>query len=206
MAGTGIGERKTSTDILAMATRSGFESEELFDGSDSFSSDESEFEEPPAPRETLSKTLPIATKVRPRLFSSEQRHDQAKRRRLYESLQREETPQSTTTACTPTGRPRASSAKNQEPKTEPTCARSDDHSSSTLATALGELTNTLNQVVKRLEKTETRIRSMEEKIDSHSTSLSSSSNDSRKKSRTIPVIVRVSWILLSVLCTFFCFV
>ena len=64
-------------------------------------------------------------------------------------------------------------------------------SSSAVISALGELTTTLNKVVKCLEKTESRIQSMEEKMDS--TTLSSSASDSRRKtSRKVPVVVRVS--------------
>ena len=56
--------------------------------------------------------------------------------------------------------------------------------------ALGELTSTLNN--KRLEKTERRIQSMEEKVES---SLSSASDSHSKSVRKVPVIVRVSAVI-----------
>ena len=60
---------------------------------------------------------------------------------------------------------------------------------SDVLSALGELTSTLNMVVKRLEKTEHRIQSMDEKIESTS---SASDSAGLKAVKKVPVIVRVS--------------
>ena len=66
-----------------------------------------------------------------------------------------------------------------------------DSSSTEVLSALGELNNTVNKLVQRMEKQEMRLESMEEKLDS--TSLSSSASESRAKvTRKVPVVVRVS--------------
>lgn len=169
-----------------------YDSEDYFDESEGFS-DESEFEEPPMPHVTTPKMVPMNSKVRPCLFCSEQRHDPSKWWKLLEVTDRERsrTGEFTGKGGTPTGQPKTAGPSEEQP----TCAESGGDSSR-LLTALGELTNTLNQVVKRLEKAESRIQSVEEKI---CTSISSSSSESsRKKSRTVPVVVKVrmGWIIL----------
>ena len=58
-----------------------------------------------------------------------------------------------------------------------------------IASALGELTNTLKKVVKQLEKQESRLDSVEKKLSSPAVSSSSSSGD-RKKPK-ISLVVKV---------------
>ena len=62
-----------------------------------------------------------------------------------------------------------------------------------MATALGEITNVLKDVVHRLTTTEARLESMEHKIKTPVMPGSSSSELSGKKGRSIPKIVRVSY-------------
>ena len=66
-------------------------------------------------------------------------------------------------------------------------------STSNVASVLGELTNTLKQIVNRLDKQETRLASMENKIESPAVSSSSSGGSQRPK---IPLAVRVCYLLL----------
>ena len=61
-----------------------------------------------------------------------------------------------------------------------------------LVAALGELTNTLYEVVKRLDKQESRMESIEQKLLSPSSSSNTSSCESCKQKRTVPLVVRVS--------------
>ena len=76
------------------------------------------------------------------------------------------------------------------PKSEPEISsRANSVESSDVLSALGELTSTLNMVVKRLEKTEHRIQSMDEKIKSTS---SASDSAGLKAVKKVPVIVQVS--------------
>ena len=77
-----------------------------------------------------------------------------------------------------------------------------DSSPTAVFSALGELNNTVSKLVKRIEKQEMRLESMEEKLDS--TTLSSSASESRAKvTRKVPVVVRVSRFLLAD-CTLLC--
>lgn len=69
--------------------------------------------------------------------------------------------------------PRSSSPKDQE-----------------IASALGELTNTLKKVVKRLEKQESRLESVEKKLSSPAVSSSASSSGERKKPK-VSLVVKV---------------
>lgn len=158
-----------------MATE--YTSEELFESSSSDSEDEDV-----APIQ-VPKTVPLVSKKAPRSFvHSERRLGERLRRDPYdkENFSRKEQSRSNIKE-TPT-RPKSS---------ELVRSRSDGgQDSSAVLSALGELTSTLNKVVKRLEKTECRIQSMEDKMDS---TLSSSASDTRRKSiRKVPVIVRVS--------------
>ena len=66
-------------------------------------------------------------------------------------------------------------------------------STSNVASVLGELTNTLKQIVNRLDKQETRLASMENKIELPAVSSSSSGGSQRPK---IPLAVRVCYLLL----------
>ena len=69
-------------------------------------------------------------------------------------------------------------------------SRANTGESSDVLSALGELTSTLNMVVKWLEKTKHGIQSMEEKMES--TSSASDSARLIKSSLKVPDIVRVS--------------
>ena len=66
----------------------------------------------------------------------------------------------------------------------------DDFSEQPVKSVLGEITNMLGTVIKRLEKTESKLESMERKFISNSSSGSSSERMTKKKS--IPKVVRVS--------------
>ena len=68
-------------------------------------------------------------------------------------------------------------------------SRANTGESSDVLSALGELTSTLNVIVKWLEKTEHRIQSMDEKIESTS---SASDSAGLKAVKKVPVIVQVS--------------
>ena len=70
-------------------------------------------------------------------------------------------------------------------------ASPEDTSPAKLLSALGELNNTVNKLVRRMEKQELHLESMEEKLDT--TSLSSSSSECKAKTtRKVPVVVKVS--------------
>ena len=177
------------------------ESEELFNDSELSENEISESEEELAL--TARKTVQLPTKKKTRALSSSSEFEKS-HKRLRRSIprdenyfQEEEAPASSKTR-TPSGRPvlgefrstkhlQFSTAVNQE---------SDSCSPTAVLSALGELTNTLNKVVKRLEKTEYRIKSMEQRIDS--STVSSSASDGRKKSPRVqvPVVVRVRHSLL----------
>ena len=65
-----------------------------------------------------------------------------------------------------------------------------------MLSVLGELTNMLNKVVKRLEKTEFLIKLMEQRIDSSTVSSSSSDGCEKSPRVQIPIVVSVSHSLL----------
>lgn len=164
--------------LLAMATLASDSeqySDEHGDREDDSSSCESEVEHgPPLPR-----TPPPAKKsvTRPRpIFYSDRREAWQPRSRVLPNPKRPKSGNS--------GTPKALPKRN-----ESSSRSTNTGESSAVLTALGELTSTLNKVVKRLEKTEHRIQSMEEKMES----TCSSASDSRCKVKKVPVIVRVSW-------------
>ena len=80
------------------------------------------------------------------------------------------------------------SDRNHDPKVlnMGTSERSDDHASS-VSYALGEITNMIGKVIDRLDKTESKLESMERKL---LTSSSSSASGSEHK-RIVPAVVRV---------------
>lgn len=157
-----------------MAT--GYTSEEFFESSSSDFEDEAVA---PGPVQ-VPKTVPLISKKAPRSFvHSERRLGERLSRDPYDRARKEQTK---SIKETPPGRP-----KSNELVRSPSDGSQE---SSAVLSALSELTSTLNKVVKRLEKTECRIQSMEDKMDS---TVSSSASDSRRKSiRKVPVIVRVS--------------
>ena len=61
-----------------------------------------------------------------------------------------------------------------------------------LSAVLGNITNTLGAVMERLDKTESKLESMERKLNSPSSSSAASGADTKRK---IPIIVRVSLFL-----------
>ena len=65
-----------------------------------------------------------------------------------------------------------------------------------LSAVLGNITNMLGAVIERLDKTESKLESMERKLNSPSSSSAASGADTKRK---IPIIVRVS-LFLSVVC------
>ena len=65
----------------------------------------------------------------------------------------------------------------------------------TLSAALGNITNMLGSVIERLDKTESKLESMERKLNSPSSSSSGSGADAKRK---VPTIVRVSYIIVCV--------
>ena len=155
----------------------------------SSSTSESEVERGPIGSSTPKTAPPVAKKVSRPLFRSENRAESNRpgirqSQELPVPYDRDDLPSKKRARHTPTGRPKS----NEITRRLPSSGATDD--SSAVLSALGELTSTLNKVVKRLEKTEHRIQSMEEKMDS---SISSSASDSRRKTgRKVPVIVRVS--------------
>ena len=64
-----------------------------------------------------------------------------------------------------------------------------DEERESLSAALGNITNMLGAVIERLDKTESKLESMERKINTPSSSSSGSGTDNRRK---VPTVVRVS--------------
>ena len=75
-----------------------------------------------------------------------------------------------------------------------------DQTERPIGAVLGEITNMLGTVIKRLDKTELKLESMERKLSN--TSSSGSSSERTAKKRDVPKVVRVSirTLLISVLC------
>ena len=171
----------------------GSESIDLFDSS---AAEFSDAEESDVSGVDVSKTYPMALstqKMRP--FMSEK----GKRYKSYES--KNESPAASEIGPTPTGQPKLKKNPRYTPtgqlklKKNPRSLQyslSSGESSAAVLSALGDLTNTLTKVVKRLEKTESRILSMEEKIGSNMSSSSSTEHQPYHKPRRVPVVVRVS--------------
>ena len=170
-----------------MAT--GYESNELFDSSDAEFSDA---ELSDVSGLAVSKTYPMALATQHmRPFMSEKGQDKkSKRCKLYESSENKSPAASKIgpSGYTPTGQPKL----KKNPRSLQYAPSSGKSSAAVLMSALGDLTSTLNKVVKRLEKTESRILSMEEKIDSNMSSTSSTERQPHHKPRRVPVVVRVS--------------
>ena len=183
----------------------GNESEELFSDHEEDTSDrdaipyssESECDED---EPALSNTVPLLSKKQPRQRCvSEKRRESGRSTSgsgYYEEwLKRRDCGRTVThpsDARTPSGRPsRRITELEQTADSSPTAVFS----------ALGDLNNTVSKLVKRIEKQEMRLESMEEKL--NSTSLSSSASESRAKvTRKVPVVVKVSRFLLAD-CTLF---